>query len=200
MATNHEDCIEGESFMFSLRIDDELELRLLEERHAEAFFAVIDENRAHLREWLPWLDGAWSAEDTRNFIKGTMDQWARNDGFTAGIWYQGQPVGAIGYHCIDWPNLLTGIGYWLSASHQGRGLMTKACRALVEHAFTDLGLNRIEIRCAPGNKKSCAIPERLGFTREGTSRQAEWLYDHFIDLVVYSMLADEWPSAAERSK
>jgi ribosomal-protein-serine acetyltransferase len=181
--------------MFSLRIDDALELRLLEECDAEAIFAVIDENRGHLREWLPWLNDAKSVEDTRNFIRSVLDQWARNDGFSAGIWYHGQPVGAIGYHSIDWLNCSTSIGYWLSASHQGRGLMTKACRAMVEHAFSQLGLNRVEIRCATGNQKSRAIPERLGFTHEGISRQAEWLYDHFVDLAVYSMLADDWPTA-----
>jgi ribosomal-protein-serine acetyltransferase len=189
--------IRGERFMFSLRIDDELELRLLEERHAKVMFAVIDENRAYLREWLPWLDDARSADDTKNFIKGAIEQRARNNGFAAGIWYCGQPVGAIGYHGVDWLNRGTSIGYWLGAAYQGRGLMTKACRTIVEYAFAELGLNRIEIRCAPENKKSCAIPERLGFTREGTSRQAEWLYDHFVDLVVYSMLAHEWPSVRQ---
>jgi ribosomal-protein-serine acetyltransferase len=50
----------------------------------------------------------------------------------------------------------------------------------------------VEIGCAPGNRKSCAIPERLGFTREGVLRQREWLYDHFVDHVVYGILAEEW--------
>jgi ribosomal-protein-serine acetyltransferase len=63
---------------------------------------------------------------------------------------------------------------------------------LVEHAFGELGLNRVSIACAVENKKSCAIPERLGFRREGVKRQAEWLYDHFVDHVVYGALASEW--------
>ncbi len=72
--------------------------------------------------------------------------------------------------------------------------MTRACRALVDYAFAKLQLNRVEIRCATGNLRSQAIPERLGFTREGTLREGEWLYDHFVDLIVYSMLAREWPN------
>src|ERR1051326_1304051 len=174
--------------MFSLKIDDELELRLLEERHAEAIFSVIAANRAYLREWLPWLDSSRSADDTRNFIQGGKEAGARDEGLAAGIWHRGQAVGAIGYDRLDWPNRKLSIGYWLSAAHQGQGLMTKACRAMVDYAFAELGLNRVEIYCAVGNKKSCAIPERLGFKREGVLRQSEWLYDHFVDLVVYSML------------
>ena len=70
--------------------------------------------------------------------------------------------------------------------------MTRACRALVTHAFRELGLHRVEIRAAPGNRRSRAIPERLGFRQEGILRDAEWPYDHYVDLVVYAMLADEW--------
>jgi len=70
--------------------------------------------------------------------------------------------------------------------------MTKACIAMIHHIFNDLHLNRVEIRCAVLNSKSRAIPERLGFSQEGTIREAEWLYDHFVDHIVYSLLAREW--------
>jgi ribosomal-protein-serine acetyltransferase len=70
--------------------------------------------------------------------------------------------------------------------------MTASCGCLLDYAFRNLGMNRVEIRCATGNTRSRAIPERLGFKEEGTVRQAEWLYDHYVDHVVYSMLRDEW--------
>ena len=70
--------------------------------------------------------------------------------------------------------------------------MTKVAKALTDYAFTHLKLNKVEIRAAVENKKSRSIPERLGFVYEGTLRQAEWLYDHYVDHAVYGMLADEW--------
>lgn len=185
--------------MFSFRVGDDIELRLLEERHADQLFALTNQNRAHLREWLPWVDDTQSVEDTQAFIKRALQQFADNNGFQAGIWVEGELAGVIGYHYIAWPSRKTEIGYWLGASFQGRGVMTRVCQALVNYAFNELHLNRIVIYCAAENVKSRAIPERLGFRQEGVLRQAEWLYDHFVDLVVYSILAAEWQSGAHCS-
>jgi len=177
--------------MFTRRLNDDSELRLLEERHAGELFDLTDRNRDHLRRWLPWLDATLTVDDTRHFIKDALQQFAANEGFQAGIWHKGRLAGVIGFHRIDWFNRQVEIGYWLGEEFQGKGLMTMACRALINHAFHDLKLNRVTIRCATGNTRSCAIPERLGFTREGIVIQGEWLYDHYVDLVVYRLLAGE---------
>lgn len=179
--------------MFHFVIDEDTELRLLEEQHAEALFALTDENREYLREWLPWLDDVTALSDTQEFIMRSLEQFSNNDGFQAGIWFQGELAGVIGFHEIDWVNRKTSIGYWLGATFQGRGLVTQACRALVDYAFDELRLNHVEIQCAVENRKSRAIPERLGFEEEGVILLAEWLYGHFVDHVVYGMLRGEWP-------
>jgi len=51
--------------MFSIKIRDDLELGLLEQRHAEELFALVDHNREYLREWLPWVDNSRSIADTQ---------------------------------------------------------------------------------------------------------------------------------------
>ena len=178
--------------MFAHRITDELELRLIECRHAPEIYAAVDRNRLHLRRWVPWVDASHSADDTRKFCESAIRQFAANDGFHAGMWAKGNFVGAIGFHRIDWPNRKTTIGYWLDKSAEGRGWMSAACRAMVDHALLELKLNRVEIRCATQNHKSLAIPRRLGFTLEGTVRQVEWLYDHFVDHEIYGMLKEQW--------
>ena len=180
--------------MFTYKIDEKTMLKMLDLRDSERLFDLTIGSKETLREWLPFIDYTRSVSDTRNFIASTMKQFGENNGFQAGIWYEGKIVGVIGFHKIDWNNKSTSIGYWLGNDYVGLGLMSKSVKAFVEYALNDLKLNRVEIRAAVDNKKSRAIPIRLGFTEEGCVRQAEWLYDHYVDHVVYGMLATEWNS------
>jgi ribosomal-protein-serine acetyltransferase len=169
-----------------------LEIRLFEEHHADMLCQLIDSNRSSLRQWLPWLDWSHTPADTADHIRQSGERYKEANGFSAGIWIGDQLAGAIGLHAIDSRHRSSSIGYWLSEDFRGNGLMTMACAAVVTAAFRHYRLHRIEIRCATGNRKSCSIAERLGFTHEGTLREAEWLYDHFVDLNVYSMLEQDW--------
>jgi ribosomal-protein-serine acetyltransferase len=163
------------------------ELRLLEHHHAEELFALVDGNRAFLRQWLPEWDVPKSLEDCKALIKSSLEQLAANNGFTLGIWSEGR---------FDWENRSTNIGYWLSESCQGKGLVTGASRAVIDYLFSEFNLKRVEIRCAANNPKSCAIPKRLGFTREGLLRQAQAFDDHHLDIEVYGLLAEDWTCLA----
>jgi ribosomal-protein-serine acetyltransferase len=178
--------------MFVHVIDPDTELRLLEMRHAPELHAQIMRNRETLRQWLPWIRDDRTIGDTRSFLWATLQQFASNAGIQAGIWHRGELVGAVGNHGINWEHRQTDLGYWLAADSQGKGLMTRACAALIDHAIHDQGLNRVEIRAATGNVRSRAVAERLGFTLEGVIRDGEWLYDHFVDIAVYGLLASEW--------
>lgn len=174
--------------MLPSKITHELSLERLDPKHTEAIFHLTDKNRTYLRQWLPWVDNVHTAEDTRAFIITTQAQFERNEGFQMAIVWQGEIVGAIGHHRIDWANRSTSLGYWLAEPYQGKGIMTQACRELVNHAFQTLNLNRVEIRAATANYRSQAVPKRLGFQQEGIAREAEWLYDHFVDLIIFGLL------------
>jgi len=190
--------------MFGFKVDDEIELRLLEERHAEEIFAVVDANRAHLRQWLPWVDEEVSANEVKDYIKTMRERFAAFTGLAMGIWQhqsgESRIVGAIGLVNIDLRNSWAEIGYWIDAHAQGRGIVTRSCQALIDYTFDDLKLNRIVIRCAEGNSKSRAIPERLGFKLEGQLRQTIWLYDRFWDALMYGMLASEWRAQKQKGQ
>jgi len=176
---------------FAWGLGDGIELRLLEERHTHQVFNLVDANRAYLRRWLPWLDDNTEPRHTRDFIKNALNRYVDRDGFVVGIWVNGELAGVVDYHGWDWKHCKTELGYWLAEPFTGRGIMTRAVNALVDYAFA-IGLNRVKIMCATGNRASCAIPERLGFQLEGVQRQSEWLYDHFVDWNVYAMLAKDW--------
>lgn len=180
--------------MFQNKIQDGVYVKLLEERHADEVFAVVDRERVHLRQWLPWVDLTTEVEVTLNFIRASLEQFAGNDGFAGGIWRDDEFIGGIGTHRIDWLNRRVEIGYWIAQGFQGRGIVTDACRAVIDHAFEEWKLNRVEIHCAAGNEKSCAIPKRLGFQWEGLLREAQLLNGAYQDIHVYGMLARDWPT------
>jgi ribosomal-protein-serine acetyltransferase len=180
--------------MLTRLIDEEVLLKPLETQDSDNLFALTDANRAYLRQWLPWLDSNKSVGDTLKFIETCVAQREKRAALHLSIRYRGEMAGVIGFHYFDFANRFAPIGYWLGEKFQGKGIITRSCRTICTLAFTELGINRIDIRCAVQNAKSRAIPERLRFVNEGTIRDGEWLYDHYVDLVVYGMLARHWPT------
>lgn len=178
--------------MFIYDIDEDISLRMLTNNDADRLFEITDQSRIYLREWLPWVDQTKTIKDSETFIQMSIQMYIDRIGLTTGIFYKNVLVGVAGFNRIDWENKIGYIGYWLANDYQGRGIMTRAVRALINFAFNEYELNRIDIRAASGNIKSQAIPKRLGFTNEGLLRQTEWLYDHFVDHIVYSLLKSEW--------
>jgi ribosomal-protein-serine acetyltransferase len=176
----------------TLRIDDSIHLRQIAENDAEELTKLIDRNRWHLRQWLPWLDSSRGIQDTARFIGRSIAQADDGNGYQFGIICDGRLAGVIGQHYLDSLNLKTEFGYWLDAGHQGRGIMTRAASRLTDYAFNEQECNRVDLHCALGNVRSRAVAERLGYVQEGVLREAEWLYDHYVDLVLYSMLKRDW--------
>lgn len=163
-------------------------LRLLEERDAPELHAAVEANRDHLARWLPWADGQ-TAVDTLAFIRRTRGQLLGNKGFQMAVVEDDRIVGMVGFPSLSWESRSVSIGYWLAESAEGRGTMTLAVKALVDHAFGSWELRRVEIRAGVENARSRAIPERLGFIQHGIAPGAERIGDRDIDQVIYVMLA-----------
>ena len=106
--------------MFGYELGENTELRVLEERHAEQLADLTDCNRDHLRTWLPWVDAGRTVEDSKNFIRSTLKQFAENNGFQAGIWHEGRLAGVVGYHAIDWEHRSTSLGHVLGLPVPGK--------------------------------------------------------------------------------
>ena len=178
--------------LFPIQIDRDVRLNVLEPRHEHELFKLVDSNRINLREWLPFIDDYQSVTAATQFIGRNREENGIAWRLVMGIWTREILAGVATFDYIDWINRAALIGFWLGKSFQGRGIMTRTCSALIDLAFDDLGLNRVEISCALENRRCRMVPERLGFTQEGISRQREWLYDHFVDTVSYGMLASDW--------
>jgi ribosomal-protein-serine acetyltransferase len=173
-------------------VEKNLYLEPTSELQASQLFTAIDNNRIQLSGFLPWVDNMRTVEDLKEYLKnaGILCQQEKEASFA--IIFNKVAVGRIGLHHLNMQNKIGAIGYWLGKEAQGKGLILKSCKALINHGFQNLGLHRIEIKAAVNNLKSQAIPVKLNFVKEGLLRQAEFVNNQFLDLFLYSMLSNEW--------
>ena len=182
----------------TIAIDADLRLVPRHAGDSAELFALVDANRAALREWLGWVDATRTVQDVRRYARYAEAQFESRAGFDYAIRYRSRAAGAIGLHALDWSNRSAQVGYWLAPAERGRGTMSRACAAIVTYAFRDLLLHRVEIRCAVENQRSRAVAERLGFRFEGTLAGAHVLQGTFHDIALYAITAPRWlPAAAE---
>ena len=172
-------------------LDDERALRQLTPADLDELYALQCANQAHLAPWMPWAEQL-DRDGTAAFLAQAEQQAARDDGVHCAVTQSSRIVGVVGFHYVNRVHLATSIGYWLAAEAQGRGTMTLALAALVDHAFSAWGMHRVELQAAVGNARSRAVAARLGFVHEGVLREAERFEHRYADLDIFSVLAPEW--------
>lgn len=163
-----------------LHVDDNLTLELPTLEDAEDLFSLVDGNREYLREFLVWVDKTIAVEQSAKNIQDRIDGFVHETSASFIIKTGDKIIGSCGYVKIKKEHQYGEIGYWISKDHEGKGIISKCVKALIEYGFKELQLHRILIRCNSKNTRSSAIPKRFGFTHEGTLRE-----DHF-DGIEYS--------------
>ena len=176
----------------TIQVDENISLEFLEEIHAESLLNVVNANRVHLREWLPWVDNMQTVGNFKYYINDCKKRAEAQTDFGFSIVVDNNIVGRVGLHHINQQNKIGEIGYWLADGMQGKGIISRCCKAIINFGFNELDLNRIEIKCAVGNDKSKAVAEKLQFKYEGILRQAELLHGKFIDLHLFGLVKEEW--------
>ncbi|MGW5846513.1 GNAT family N-acetyltransferase [Streptomyces sp. NPDC055254] len=184
--------------MFSIALADDAQLFPLEVRHAEEFLAHMDRGREYIGEHIVLPDLATDLDATRAFLADYAQRTAADGGRIYGIRVDGTLVGGVLFRTFDTATGNCEMGCWLEPAASGRGLVTKACRVLLDHAFGERGMHRVEWLASAANKKSLAVAARLGMTREGVMRQN---YPHRgvrQDTEVWAILTHEWAASAGR--
>lgn len=173
------------------RLDDEIVLRSWREDDVEIALNVVLRNREHLQPFMHWMTPNYSIESSKKFLTDAIANRREKKNLGLGIFRGDELIGSIGFVEFDWTSRRTEIGYWIDKAEEGKGIVSRACRLLISYAFEDLGMNRIEIRCSAENRRSAAVPERLGFTKEGVLRQAEFRNGKLHDFNIYALLAED---------
>jgi len=141
--------------------------------------------------WLP-IPRPYTLANAQWFI-GTFAPTLRESG--AGIVFAiesaGRLVGVIDLKHVNWAYRVAEVGYWVAPWARGRGVASRSTRALSEWAISDHGFERVELFAATGNIGSQRAAEKAGFVREGVARNAGYVHDGRVDLVLFSLVPDD---------
>ena len=172
-------------------VDDEITLRRFSHDYDQARYDNIVASREHLLPWLPWAHFYKDFKEMPEFINGQIQKYDSNEILGYDIIYKGQAVGGIDLHNISSENNRAEIGYWLGKDFTGKGIASRATQAIIDYAFDTLKIHRILIRAATKNTASCAVAERLGFTKEGMLKDEQLLDDIYYDTSVYAKINEK---------
>ncbi|MET9699458.1 GNAT family protein [Streptomyces sp. NPDC006529] len=181
--------------MFSIDLADDARLFPLEARHAEEFFAHIERGRAYIGEHIGFPDAATDVESARTLLTNYAQKAAADTGRLFGIRADGTLVGGVLFRTFDAAAGNCEIGCWLEPAAAGRGLITRACRILIDHAFRERGMHRVEWHASSLNTRSLAVAQRLGMTREGVLRESHRHRGVHQNTEIWALLAHEWAAA-----
>jgi ribosomal-protein-serine acetyltransferase len=167
----------------------ELTLRPLAESDADDVAEACQDPET-LR-WLP-IPRPYTLANAEWFI-GTFAPALRESG--AGIVFAiqsaGRLAGVVDLKHVNWAYKVGEVGYWVAPWARGRGVASRASRALAEWAIHDHGFERVELFAATGNIASQRAAEKAGFVREGVARNGGYVHDGRVDLVLFSLVPDD---------
>jgi RimJ/RimL family protein N-acetyltransferase len=189
--------------VFAYSLGDGTELGMLEPWYAEQFLEAVARSREHLVETAPVAHRVFTVEDARRYLQSWADGHAGDSKHLFGIWQDGKLVGCCQLFAFDAGVGACELGAWIAPEAEGRGLVTRACRSVIDWAILVRGMSRVQWTNNPANQRSSAVARRLGMTREGVLRSAVVLNSPALDFVsagprwdaeVWSVLAAEWPT------
>ena len=166
-----------------LRARDEADVAIL---HTELYEDVAVRSQADSRPWRPVSAGTAAAPYA---VSEPRDDVAV---FSVVELVGNELAGDAVLWSIDLHNRAAHIGLGLRPAFRGRGLGTDVVRALCEYGFSVRGLHRLQIETLATNTAMIQAAERVGFTPEGTLRQAAWVTGEFLDEVILGLLAADW--------
>jgi ribosomal-protein-serine acetyltransferase len=176
----------------TLQVTPDLRLASARASHIPALLELILRNRSHIGRYLPKVTEIDSLEKAKAHVVRCQERFRARELFEFHVFERDALCGIVRLNHFDWEHRKAAIAYLLDETHEGRGIITRAARAALGYAFHDLGLHRMELRCATTNRGSMRIAERLGFTREGELREVEWFEGTSENEFIYGLLSREF--------
>ncbi|MFM2484975.1 GNAT family N-acetyltransferase [Celerinatantimonas yamalensis] len=173
--------------MFKVVVDNEITLHLVHEAFVSKYVELTKESHEYISQWMAWPLFCKTEDDFKKFVKGSLHKYADGKSMNCSIEYRGDIVGNCGFNTINHDLKVVEIGYWLGEQYQGHGIITRACQYLIDYAFTQLGMHKIQISAAEENISSRSVCERLGMTLEGVITNREKIGERILNHAIYGL-------------
>lgn len=173
---------------FRLAVNDDIDFVYPTLKYAPALYKVINQNRDHLKTFLPWAETMTSVEKEAAFMQQTLSLVAEGKALFFLIYKQDQLIGTIDLHAWNEKTRKAEVGYWLAKSENGQGITTAAVRKLCEIAFTDYHLNKLELRANVRNIGSNRVAEKVGFRFVGVKHEDDIEEGQYVSVNHYECL------------
>jgi len=176
------------------RYSKRLMLRPFHRRDVGSLDHAIRESLTDLEPWLPWAVG-YERGVAQRFVRESVSAWSEGKAFDFAIRLVDDPdrhVGNISVWHVSRQNRIGEIGYWVHSDFVNGGIATEATARTLQIGFEELGLHKLTLRIAVGNKPSERVAEKLGFLQEGTLREEVKIGQTWIDHTIWSLLENEW--------
>lgn len=172
--------------------DDGAELRPLEPWLAADFLEHMNRGREFVGQHIGLADVVTDLASARAYLQSYAEKTAADTGRIYGIWAGGTLLGGVLFRTMDVAMGVAEAGCWLEPAGTGRGLVTRACRVIIDWAIGERGLHRIEWQVSAANAPSIAVAKRLGMSRDGVLRESYRRHGTYVDVEIWSVLAHQW--------
>jgi ribosomal-protein-serine acetyltransferase len=179
--------------MFRIEIDKEVHLELIHFSHSKEMLALVNKNRELFKQWLLWVNSVQEIDDEKKHIQSSLERYAKGRLVNCSIFYKGRLAGNVEIGMRKGYGIKKGeLGYWLGAEFHGKGIMYKATAKMLEIGFEEYNLDKIMLKCAVKNERSCNVAQKLGMSHEGRQRDEIMVDGVVMDVDIYAILRREY--------
>lgn len=200
--------------MFTLTVDKDISVRTLHPDDAEALFELLEKNRSRLK---PWVDPSalpetlpatrrytiecfFNSIDPMDAMHQYPEYFSELEGYfpssspakELGIWVNDTLSGVVNLSRTEDSDTAAEFGYWVAEEMEGKGVITRCVRALMNYAIDNMGIHRFVIGCAANNYRSRAVAERLGYRLYVTKPNGEVVGEFVYDRTIYGIRSSQW--------
>ena len=198
--------------MFFLAIDKDIQVHTLHPDDAEDLFQLVERNRPRLRPWIPrsalpesnlaarkftiecYLNSLPTPLEKYQVYYQELDRYfpPLNPPMEMGIWVSDILAGQI-ILARQQDNFTDAeFGYWIDGEKEGQGIITRCVSGLMDYAIDNMGIERFFIGCAADNRRSSAVPERLGYRLRARVPGGDIVGNIIYDRLIFEMHSVVW--------